>query len=146
MLKPVCLLALLLLTGMTDHACAQQAVLEVEVTRLRNDKGQVLLSLFRSEEGFPEAAGKAFRTERILIRDRKAGILLGDLPAGLYAIAILHDENADGRMNKNGLGLPREGYGFSNNVTAAFGPPSFQRASFRCEPGHRHRQTIRLRY
>ncbi|MBK7290922.1 MAG: DUF2141 domain-containing protein [Chitinophagaceae bacterium] len=42
------------------------------------------------------------------------------------SIAILHDENDDGKMNSNFLGLPKEGYGFSNNVMGNFGPPLFQ--------------------
>lgn len=53
------------------------------------------------------------------------------IPAGTYAVTILHDENSDGKMNFNWIGMPTEGYGFSNGATATLLPPSFDAASFR---------------
>ncbi len=102
----------------------------VNITNLRNDKGHVLVSLFKEGEGFPDKAEKAFRKERVAISDKKAIIQFSSVPAGKYAVAILHDENDDTKMNKTWLGLPKEGYGFSNNVTGTFGPPAYTKASF----------------
>jgi uncharacterized protein (DUF2141 family) len=53
-----------------------------------------------------------------------------DLPAGTYAISIFHDAKDDGVLNTNVLGMPREGYGFSNNHTYATHPASFEESHF----------------
>lgn len=75
-----------------------------------------------------------------------ASITFEAIPYGRYAIAILHDENDDMKMNKNFFGLPREGYGFSNNVMGTLGPPSFGKSSFLHNPGLRTSIIIKTRY
>lgn len=119
--------------------------INIEVTGLRNNNGYVLVSLFREGGGFPDQAEKAVRKAKLGINNRKAAIVFSDIQPGQYAIAILHDENSDQKMNTNGLGIPKEGYGFSNNVTGAFGPPSFKRASFKYN-GDMSTVTIKTRY
>ena len=120
--------------------------IRLTVTNLRNDKGFVLVSLFKEGQGFPDKAAQAFRTDKVAIFNRKAILIFPDLPAGSYGISILHDENNDQQMNKNGLGLPKEGYGFSNNVIGAFGPPSYKRASFTHKTGGLTDVQIKTRY
>ena len=124
----------------------QPPALSVTISHLRNSKGHVLISLFRDGQGFPDNGAIAFRKASLEIRDKKAAVQFPGLPAGRYAIAILHDENDDGKMNKNALGMPKEGYGFSNNVTGAFGPPAFWRASFDYAAGTAKQLTIKTRY
>jgi len=120
--------------------------IKLTITNLRNDKGFVLISLFKEGVGFPDQADKAFRKDKVAIYNKMAVIIFPELPPGNYAIAILHDENDDKKMNKNVVGLPREGYGFSNNVMAPFGPPSYRRASFK-HPGKTLTElSIRARY
>lgn len=120
--------------------------IKVDITNLRNNNGHVLISLFKEGSGYPDSPDKAIRKGRIVIKDNKAWILFTGLPAGSYAIAILHDENDDQKMNKTGLGLPKEGYGFSNNVMGAFGPPSYSRASFRHTPNTLTKVSIKTKY
>ncbi|MBM3417172.1 MAG: DUF2141 domain-containing protein [Bacteroidetes bacterium] len=124
----------------------QEQGIKLTITHLRNEKGFVLVSLFKDGAGYPDDAEKAFRREKLAIYNKKAVILFPDLPAGNYAISILQDENNDQRMNKNALGVPKEGYGFSNNVAGAFGPPSFRRASFKHAAGALTQLSIRIRY
>jgi uncharacterized protein (DUF2141 family) len=88
----------------------------------------LLISLFASKDGFPEKYNKAFRTEIIKGTGKSSVCVFENLPAGNYAIAVLADVNNDGKMNTNMLGIPKEAYGFSNNVTGLFGPPSFEKA------------------
>jgi len=52
------------------------------------------------------------------------------IPPGTYALAVIHDENSSGKLETNWLGIPTEGYGFSNDAKAVFGTPSFDAASF----------------
>jgi uncharacterized protein (DUF2141 family) len=56
-------------------------------------------------------------------------VVFNDLPPGEYAAAVFHDENSSGAFDTNFLGLPEEGYGFSNGTRAGFGPPSFDEAA-----------------
>jgi uncharacterized protein (DUF2141 family) len=57
-------------------------------------------------------------------------VTLDDLPAGTYAVQAFHDRNDDGHLDRGALGIPREGFGFSNNPPLGFKGPSFARASF----------------
>ena len=137
----VLLICPILLTAYTQ----QVKGIRVEITGLRNNNGYVLVSVFKEGSGFPDQAEKAVRKAKLGINNRKAAIVFNDIQPGQYAISILHDENGDQKMNTNSLGIPKEGYGFSNNVTGAFGPPSFRRASFKYN-GDLSSLTIRTRY
>jgi uncharacterized protein (DUF2141 family) len=55
---------------------------------------------------------------------------INDVPFGDYAVAIFHDENGNGKMDKNLLGIPVEAYGFSNNQRVTFGPPQWEAVKF----------------
>ncbi len=69
-----------------------------------------------------------------------------NLPVGTYAIAIFHDSNNNKKLDKNWVGIPKEGYGFSNNVFGTFGPPSFQEASFKVKANNTTNLKIKLEY
>ena len=68
------------------------------------------------------------QARRITVPTRLAGSLKFDgLPSGTYALALIHDENGNGKLDTV-LGIPREGFGFTNNPAIRFGPPSFKSA------------------
>ncbi len=106
--------------------------LTVRVTGVRNNKGMIAFALFRSAEGFPGDASKAFRKMQAAIdpQTHTAQVSFDNLPRGVYAVAIFHDENSNGRLDKNMLGIPKEGYGASNNPKKEMGPPKFAEARF----------------
>ncbi|MBI5857346.1 MAG: DUF2141 domain-containing protein [Sphingobacteriales bacterium] len=104
--------------------------IKISILNLRNNKGHVLVSLFNSSSGFPDRPENAVRKAQLAINNYSASVSFTGLPSGKYAVAILHDENDDLKMNTNFFGIPKEGYGFSNNVMGTFGPPSFSRAGF----------------
>ena len=139
-------LILLLVFAITSSFNTKQEGVTVTITGLRNTNGHVLLSLFKDGKGFPDKPEKAFRKERLNIAAGKATVLLNTLPPGNYAIAILHDENDDLKMKTNWLGIPVEGYGFSNNVMGVMGPPSFSKAQFSFTSGKSLEITIKTRY
>ncbi len=144
-IRVLAILAFFIYSSPAFYASAQNS-LSVSITSLRNNKGHILISLFKEGAGYPDEPEKAFRKEKISIVQQKATIVFNNLPAGEYAIAILHDENDDLKMNKTWLGLPKEGYGFSNNVMGTFGPPSYSKAKFSVSPGKTARQEIKTRY
>ncbi len=68
-----------------------------------------------------------------------------DFPPGAYAITVIHDENMNGKLDTNWLGIPKEGYGFSNDVKPLRGATPFSVASFKYD-GEPLDLTIRLYY
>jgi uncharacterized protein (DUF2141 family) len=100
-----------------------QHKLEIEISGLRNDKGNVMLQLFNSGE-------QVIDSLMTPISGKKCNVLIPGLPAGSYAVRYYHDENMNGKMETNMFGKPTEGYGFSNNVTGKFGPPPFKKWLF----------------
>ena len=99
----------------------QTGRLTIVITDLQNDDGNVLLALADTRENY-ESDDEAYRAFKILIEKGKAECIINDLPYGEYAIKLFHDENIDGELNSNFLGIPTEDYGFSNNATGTFGP------------------------
>jgi uncharacterized protein (DUF2141 family) len=110
-------------------ASAATSALTIEVSGLRNQKGQVCLSVFNSSRGFPGNGGNAVKSTCVAA-NRADRITLKGIASGSYAVAILHDENADGQANKNRLGIPTEGFGFSRNPALRAGPPKYSEAVF----------------
>ena len=114
-------------------AFAQSSCLGIHVTvlNIRNSNGTVACALFESPDGFPkEFLRSATNVMVIKIRKAQARCDFEDIPAGTYAIAVIHDENMNGELDTNMFGIPTEGYGFSRDAKALFGVPSFSAASF----------------
>jgi uncharacterized protein (DUF2141 family) len=105
--------------------------LTVEVTDLHNSKGTVLFALYNREDAFPdEHYKKYFKKLTGKIVNGASSVTFENLPAGKYAVNILHDENNDGKIKK-GLIMPKEGIGFSNYKSIGLSNrPSFSKASF----------------
>ena len=96
-----------------------QSTLEVEITNLRNNIGRVALELVdKDDKSVLGTTGK--------IVDKKSTILIEGLKNGKYAIRFFHDENKNDELDMNFLGIPKEGYGFSNDAYGKFGPKDFE--------------------
>lgn len=105
--------------------------IHVKILDIRNSTGAVACALFESSVGFPtEYLHAASRIMVIKVRDRQARCDFEDIAPGSYALAVVHDENMNGKLDVNWLGIPIEGYGFSNDASALLGAPSFSAASF----------------
>jgi uncharacterized protein (DUF2141 family) len=123
----------------------EKGTLRLKITRLRNDRGKVNLSLYRSSEGYPSNSKKAFKNIRAEIREGTCEITFSDLPRGEYAISLMHDENGNGKMDTGFLGIPKEGYGASNDAKAVLGPPKYADARFGLDKSEVSLE-IRVRY
>jgi len=102
-------------------------VVIVSVEGFENDEGVCRLLLFENEKGFPDSREDAKLFFGGSIKNKKAEFSFKLFP-GNYAISVLHDENMNGEMDKNWLGIPKEGFGASNNLKIGFGPPGFREA------------------
>jgi uncharacterized protein (DUF2141 family) len=129
----VALLATLMLVGLPAAIFAQSACpgIHVKILGIRNSAGTVACALFEGPEGFPtEFLRSATNIMLIKVRDKQARCDFEDIPPGSYALAVIHDENMNGKLDTNWLGIPIEGYGFSSGAKASTGAPSFNAASF----------------
>ena len=105
--------------------------IHVKILNIRNSTGTVACALFESPPGFPtEFLASATNVVMIKIRKTQARCDFEDIPPGTYAMAVVHDENMNGKLDTNWLGIPTEGYGFSNDAQGVVGAPSFSDASF----------------
>ena len=120
--------------------------IHVKIMDIRNSTGAVACALFESPVGFPtEFLHSATNIMMIKIRDTQARCDFLDIPPGTYSLAVVHDENMDGKLGANWLGIPTEGYGFSNDARAFMSAPSFDAASFSYD-GRNLELTISLNY
>ena len=124
-------------------AAAPPPTVEVSVTGLRSTKGQVLVCLTTNRKAFPDCSKDA-GSARMAVKAADAGNFAVHAPAaGTYAIAVVHDENGNNKLDK-AIFLPKEGFGFSRNPTITVGPPSFKSASFAVSGDMR--QSIKMKY
>ena len=106
---------------------AEPATLKVDVTGLKSDRGTVRIALYDSEAKFIK---EPFKAAVLPIQGKKARWVLEALPPGEYAVAVVHDENANGQTDKGAFGIPTEPYAFSNGAKALMGPPKWKEARF----------------
>jgi uncharacterized protein (DUF2141 family) len=121
--------ALALIVVAVGAATASAADLTVRVKDVRDAKGSVLISIYDSQANFlkPQLANwkqklKASKGEVVFV--------FHDVPAGTYAATSFQDEDDSGKLKSNSLGVPTEGYGFSNDAQGTGGPPKFAQAAF----------------
>ena len=108
--------------------------LTITTGNLRTDQGKVLICVFSADSSdraeFPDCVkGRAVRSAPAVISGGKAVITFNGLKDGVYSVAIIHDENGNGKMDTNFLGIPAEGVGVSTNPRV-FGKPSFEQGQF----------------
>ncbi|MDT0651955.1 DUF2141 domain-containing protein [Autumnicola edwardsiae] len=119
-----------------------QNKIQVEITNCKSDQGFVLVALHNTEDSFLK---EEFLGRKSEINGEKVVVEFGNVPDGIYAISLFHDEDANGEMNTNFIGLPKENYGVSNNAPANFGPPKWNDAKFEVKNGETLKQEIQLR-
>lgn len=99
--------------------------INVSIPNIKSTKGVIEIGIFDTSEKFPKV-GMTCRTARFKINSQTETFTIENIREGEYAVAIYHDENSDGVCNCNFLGIPLEGYGFSNNVKPVFRAPAFE--------------------
>jgi uncharacterized protein (DUF2141 family) len=131
------------LAAMLLGGTAPVATLDVDVTSLRNAKGMIRVCLTADPDNFPACIDDANAKTRSVAANVRTISFTG-LPHGHYAVAVIHDENSNAKLDTF-AGIPREGFGFSRNPTITFGPPRFTAAQFAID-SDADRQQVRMRY
>lgn len=125
--------ALAMIACMSTVALGQSPATEnckllVHIDGFRNQKGDAGVTVFTSPDGWPENNDKAFMHGGHPFTGDKTTVEL-QLPAGRYAIAVIHDENSNHKLDRNMIGWPKEGFGFANNPKVGLSAPSFDAAA-----------------
>jgi uncharacterized protein (DUF2141 family) len=108
-----------------------QTKLQVTVTHIVGQKGDIIVGVFDSDENFLK---KPIDRKMMKASGDSITVVFENLKPGKYAVSVIHDENKNKDLDKNKLGIPKEGFGFSNNVLGSMGPPTFERAQFNLSP------------
>ena len=107
---------------------ADAETLVVQIRDIRNSDGKIHVALYNSAESFL-VDGQVLESQTLSAQEGIVEVVFANLQPGTYAAAAFHDENSSGEFDTNFIGIPREGYGFSNGAQAGFGPPNFEDAS-----------------
>jgi uncharacterized protein (DUF2141 family) len=121
-----------------------QGEIKVRVTAVNKKKGEVMLALFASSKGFPYETSYAIQKIKGNTLNGSLELSFSNIPPGTYAIALFHDTNGDGKLNTNFMGIPKEGYGVSNNTYNTFSAPGYKESSF--SHNARTELTIQMKY
>ena len=119
---------------------------ELHCIHFRNNTGHARIAVYNDAKNFCNESIKPYKEVNSVIANKECTISIGDLPDGDYALTLLHDENEDSVMNYNFIGLPKEGYAFSNNVTPGFSKPGFNACKIKVVSGTVISQTIKVHY
>jgi uncharacterized protein (DUF2141 family) len=101
---------------------------EVTIKNVKEPKGEVRVGLFSDPKKFLK---EPLMGKTVKAQNGELKVVFDQVPAGTYAISIIHDENENGELDSNFFGMPKEGFGFSNDAMGSFGPPDFEKASFK---------------
>jgi uncharacterized protein (DUF2141 family) len=123
------------------------ATVRIKVSGAKSAKGTIRAALFKSANGFPTDPTQAIQRQAAEIDPQtlSAQFTFTGLPEGTYAVSVFHDENMNQKIDKNLMGIPKEGYGASNNPAKRMGPPRFEDAKFTMN-GAEHSLEIKLLY
>ena len=130
----------------TNTTFSQDIPVEFEIDNLRNYKGNIIVSVYEDSKNFDDGI-PLFRKTIDKEENMKNGTFKAQLslPSGVYGLVFLDDENSDGEMNNSFIGVPKEGFGFSNFYLSGFKKPKFSDFSFTHSEDTETMQ-IRLRY
>jgi uncharacterized protein (DUF2141 family) len=103
--------------------------LTVEITGAKSSKGHVMAEIFSDADTWLK---KPISGERVLSGDRVV-LVFKNLPTGRHALSIFHDENGNGKLDTNLMGMPTEAFGFSRDAKGVMGPAKFDDAAIRME-------------
>jgi uncharacterized protein (DUF2141 family) len=117
-----------LLAGLDLRA---QSNLEVVVKNINEAKGNIRVGIFKDDNTFLKDAllGKVVKASTGELK-----VVFENVPGGTYALSVIHDANENGELDSNMIGIPKEGFGFSNDAMGTFGPPKFEKASIKVGP------------
>lgn len=120
----------LLIANSSPAATESTGNLIVNISGFPSSDGFAMVALNNSDESYKGGENEAIAKTKTRVVDQKVQVIFTNLPYGNYGVSLYHDENANGKMDKNAMGIPKEGYGFSNNAKGFFGKPKYKDIMF----------------
>jgi uncharacterized protein (DUF2141 family) len=127
---PLSVLMVLLVAGTSPAASDMTGRLIVDISGFPSSEGYAMVALYNSEVSYNAGEASAIASTKSVVTNQKVCVVFADLPQGWYGVALYHDENGDGKMDTNPMGIPKEAYGFSNNAKGLFGRPDYKDIKF----------------
>ncbi|MEN0004951.1 MAG: DUF2141 domain-containing protein [Bacteroidota bacterium] len=125
----ILIMSLLPILGFFLPTESQTGTIAVEVPEVKvNKSAKVIIRLFNSKDGFPSEGAKAFKEIKLPANSKVIKHEFTDIPFGTYAVSVMLDENNNGEMDRNWIGMPKEPVGASNMTH--LGKPSFKKCAF----------------
>ena len=122
--------SLLILFGLISTLIPQNnPKLTIKISNIEKIKGEIKVGVFNTETNFLKE-GHAIKNYSVKVENNTAVLTITDLPKGEYAITMYHDQNSDNECNRNFIGIPKEPYGFSNNVKPKMSAPKYEDCKF----------------
>jgi uncharacterized protein (DUF2141 family) len=139
-----CVIGAAAMSDSAEDAGASNSI-KVLVVDFHSNDGEADCVLFGSPQGFPSDSKIAMKRTKSKIENRQADCVFSGVAPGDYAVSVFHDENANGTLDRNFIGMPKEGVGASNDAAGKLGPPKFEDARFSYKGGQQT-LTIHLKY
>lgn len=136
-------MSLFAISDRDSSSVAHESKLAISVLELKENSGSVRIALFANEEDFKN--NNALKILKADIENGKATTQVTGLSSGVYAVKVFHDANENGEFDTGIMGIPKEGFGFSNDAMGMFGPPSFESCVFHLDNESKS-ISINLRY
>ncbi len=104
--------------------------IKVEVSELLNKNGKLSIGLYNKDDDTFTSMTKYYKGVNLIINNKNIVYTFTNIPNGTYAISVVHDKNKNKKLDKNFFGIPKEGYGFSNNIRPNFRGANFEESKF----------------
>lgn len=101
--------------------------LTVQVKDADSNNGKMMIAIYNSESDFLD---KTYMGTQSDITNNSCEVTFENIPEGIYAVSIFHDENDNDKLDSNFIGIPKEDYGCSNDAKGFMGPPKWKDAKF----------------
>ena len=120
----------LLIANSSPAATESTGNLIVNISGFPSSDGFAMVALHNSEESYKGGETSVVAKTKTMVVDQKVQVVFMNLPYGWFGVSLYHDENANEKMDKNAMGIPKEAYGFSNNAKGFFGKPKYKDIMF----------------
>lgn len=126
-MKKLLLIIAFIFTGVLSTSAQEKYTVTLDFKGMKSNKGNLYVAIYNKENSFLK---KPIKGTIVKIEDKKATVILKDIPTGVYAVSAYHDANDNKKMDTNFLGIPKEPTGMSNDATGFMGPPKYKDAKF----------------
>lgn len=123
-------------------------VLEVQVNGILTVGGEIGVAVFNQKTGYPIQIEHAYEAEWVALEKDQTSVTVefDSLPDGEYAVSVMHDENGNRKLERSGVGFPKEGVGFSNDQRVTLKAPGYEKSKFTLSSGERRKIIVQLDY